>query len=163
MRMLSIRVVKICACWAYAKSKKYAKRWLSLRIATYLIEYLGEFEFIFKTVLGYVSGDQVGSFEAKKTKSKISCLGTFNKLKPWKCKKHFLNLFSPIQDQIVSPFLFLKHETQERINEIKRCSAIKKFYLPFYFALRTYSDAIFQTLHRVIYFKEKNWYLQIRN
>ena len=44
---------------------------------TYLIEYLGEFEFIFKTVLGYVSGDQMGSFEAKKTESKISCLGTF--------------------------------------------------------------------------------------
>ncbi len=45
---------------------------------TYLIEYLGEFEFIFETVLGYVSGDQMGSFEAKKTESKISCLGTFN-------------------------------------------------------------------------------------
>jgi hypothetical protein len=45
---------------------------------TYLIEYLGEFEFIFKTVLGYVSGDQMGSFEAKKMKSKISRLGTFN-------------------------------------------------------------------------------------
>jgi hypothetical protein len=50
---------------------------MSLRIATYLIEYLAEFEFIFETVLGYVSGDQMGSFEAKKTKSKISCLGTF--------------------------------------------------------------------------------------
>ncbi len=44
---------------------------------TYLIEYLGEFEFIFEIVLGYVSGDQMGSFEAKKTESKISCLGTF--------------------------------------------------------------------------------------
>ncbi len=44
---------------------------------TFLIEYLGEFEFIFETVLGYVSGDQMGSFEAKKTESKISCLGTF--------------------------------------------------------------------------------------
>ncbi len=44
---------------------------------TYLIEYLGEFEFIFETVLGYVSGDQMGYFEAKKTKSKISRLGTF--------------------------------------------------------------------------------------
>jgi hypothetical protein len=44
---------------------------------TSLIEYLGEFKFIFKAVLGYVSGDQMGSFEAKKTKSKISCLGTF--------------------------------------------------------------------------------------
>jgi hypothetical protein len=44
---------------------------------TYLIEYLGEFDFIFETLLGYVSGDQMGSFEAKKTESKISCLGTF--------------------------------------------------------------------------------------
>jgi hypothetical protein len=39
---------------------------------TYLIEYLGEFEFIFKTVLGYVSGDQMGSFEAKKKQSQKS-------------------------------------------------------------------------------------------
>ncbi len=44
---------------------------------TYLIEYLGEFEFILKTVLGYVSGDQLGYFEGKKTESKISRLGTF--------------------------------------------------------------------------------------
>ncbi len=44
---------------------------------TYLIEYLGEFEFIYETVLGYVTGDQMGSFEAEKTKSKISRLGTF--------------------------------------------------------------------------------------
>ncbi len=48
-----------------------------MRIVTYLIEYLGEFEFIFETVLGYVSGDQMGYFEAKKTESKISRLGTF--------------------------------------------------------------------------------------
>jgi hypothetical protein len=51
---------------------------------TYLIEYLGEFEFIFKTVLGYVSEDQMGYFEAKKTESKISRLGTFkHKAKAW--------------------------------------------------------------------------------
>jgi hypothetical protein len=48
---------------------------------TYLIEYLGVFEFIFETVLGYVSGDQLGSFEAKKRESKISCLGTFKILR----------------------------------------------------------------------------------
>jgi hypothetical protein len=47
---------------------------------TYLIEYLGEFEFIFETVLGYVSGDQMDYFEAKKMESKISCLGTFKNL-----------------------------------------------------------------------------------
>ncbi len=44
---------------------------------TNLIEYLGEFKVIIETVLGYVSGDQMGSFEAKKTESKISYLGTF--------------------------------------------------------------------------------------
>jgi hypothetical protein len=43
----------------------------------YLIDYLGKFKFIFETVLGYVQGDQMGSFEAKKTESKISRLGTF--------------------------------------------------------------------------------------
>jgi hypothetical protein len=37
---------------------------------TYLIEYLSEFEFIFETVLGYVSGDQMDSFEAKKRSRK---------------------------------------------------------------------------------------------
>ncbi len=37
---------------------------------TYLIEYLGEFEFIFETVLGYVSGDRMGYFEAKKRSRK---------------------------------------------------------------------------------------------
>ncbi len=41
------------------------------------MEYLGEVEFIFETVLGYVSGDQMGYFEARKTESKISHLGTF--------------------------------------------------------------------------------------
>jgi hypothetical protein len=44
----------------------------------YLIEYLGKFEFIFKNILDYESGDQMGSFGAKKKPpSKISCLGTF--------------------------------------------------------------------------------------
>jgi hypothetical protein len=37
---------------------------------TYLIEYLGKFEFIFETVLGYVSGDQMGYFEFKKLSRK---------------------------------------------------------------------------------------------
>jgi hypothetical protein len=55
-------------------------RTLSMCIVTYLIEYLGEFEFIFKTILDYESGDQMGFFDAKKPPSKISCLGTFNKL-----------------------------------------------------------------------------------
>jgi hypothetical protein len=44
---------------------------------TYLIEYFGEFKFIFETILDYESGDQMGSFDAKKTPSKISCLDTF--------------------------------------------------------------------------------------
>ncbi len=38
---------------------------LSMRIVTYLIEYLGEFEFIFETILDYESGDQKSSFDAK--------------------------------------------------------------------------------------------------
>jgi hypothetical protein len=45
---------------------------LSMRIVTYLIKYLGKFEFIFKTILDYELGDQMGSFDVK-----ISCLGTF--------------------------------------------------------------------------------------
>jgi hypothetical protein len=34
---------------------------------------LGEFEFIFETILDYESGDQMGSFDAKNP----PCLGTF--------------------------------------------------------------------------------------
>ncbi len=52
-------------------------RTLSKCIVTYLIEYLGKFEFIFETILDYESGDQMGSFDAKKTLSKFACLGTF--------------------------------------------------------------------------------------
>jgi hypothetical protein len=48
---------------------------MRLRIATYLIEYLGEFEFIFQTVLGYVSGDHMSSFEAKKNEVENLMLG----------------------------------------------------------------------------------------
>ncbi len=33
---------------------------------TYLIEYLGKFEFIFETVLDHESRDHMGSFDAKK-------------------------------------------------------------------------------------------------
>jgi hypothetical protein len=47
-----------------------------MRKVIYLIEYLGEFEFIFETILDYESGDQLGSFDVIKT-SKISSLGTF--------------------------------------------------------------------------------------
>jgi hypothetical protein len=50
---------------------------LSMRIVTYLIEYLDEFKFIFETILDYESGDQMGTFYAKKPPWKISCLGTF--------------------------------------------------------------------------------------
>ncbi len=41
---------------------------------TYLIKYLGEFEFIFKTILDYESGDQMGSFDAKKCYRKSHAL-----------------------------------------------------------------------------------------
>jgi hypothetical protein len=40
-------------------------RTLSKRIVTYLTEYLGEFKFIFKTILDYESWDQMGSFDEK--------------------------------------------------------------------------------------------------
>ncbi len=46
-------------------------------IVTCLIEYLGEFKFIFETILDYESGDQIGYFVEKKPLSKITCLGTF--------------------------------------------------------------------------------------
>jgi hypothetical protein len=53
-------------------------RTLSKRIVTYLTEYLGEFKFIFKTILDYESRDQMGSFDEKTAiETKISCLGTF--------------------------------------------------------------------------------------
>ncbi len=54
---------------------------LSMHIVTYLIEYLGVFEFIFENILDYESGDQMGSFDAKKPPSKISCLGTFKQVR----------------------------------------------------------------------------------
>ncbi len=41
------------------------RRTLSMRIVTYLIEYLGKFEFIFETILDYESGDQMGSSDVK--------------------------------------------------------------------------------------------------
>jgi hypothetical protein len=37
-----------------------------MRIVTYLIEYLGEFEYIFETILDNKSGDQMSSFDEKK-------------------------------------------------------------------------------------------------
>jgi hypothetical protein len=46
-------------------------RTLSMCIVTYLIEYLGKFEFIFENILDYESGDQMGSFDAKNPPSKI--------------------------------------------------------------------------------------------
>jgi hypothetical protein len=39
---------------------------------TYLIEYLGEFEFIFETILDHESRDHMGSFDAKKKRHKKS-------------------------------------------------------------------------------------------
>jgi hypothetical protein len=50
-------------------------RTLSIRIVTYLIKYLGEFELTFATILDYESGDQMGSFDAKKTAIENLMLG----------------------------------------------------------------------------------------
>ncbi len=47
-------------------------RTLSMCIVPYLIEYLGELEFMFETILDYESRDQMGSFDAKNPPSKIS-------------------------------------------------------------------------------------------
>jgi hypothetical protein len=41
-----------------------------MRIVSYLIEYLGEFKLIFETILDNESGDQMGSFYAKKSHRK---------------------------------------------------------------------------------------------
>ncbi len=38
---------------------------LSMHVVNYLIEYLGEFKFIFETILDNESGDQMGSFDKK--------------------------------------------------------------------------------------------------
>jgi hypothetical protein len=48
---------------------------LSMRIVTYLIKYLGKFKFIFETILDYESGDQMGSFNAKKNAIENLMLG----------------------------------------------------------------------------------------
>ncbi len=48
---------------------------LSMRKVTYLIEYLGNFKFILKTILEYESGDQMGTFDAKKTATENPMLG----------------------------------------------------------------------------------------
>jgi hypothetical protein len=40
-------------------------RTLSMRIVTYFMKYPGKFEFIFKTILDYESGDQMDSFDVK--------------------------------------------------------------------------------------------------
>jgi hypothetical protein len=49
-----------------------------MRIVTYLIEYLGEFKFIFETILDYESGDQMGSFDVKKPPSKSHAWAPLN-------------------------------------------------------------------------------------
>ncbi len=52
-------------------------RTLSKRIMIYLNEYLGEFEFIFETILDYESRTRCAHLMPKNRQSKISCLGTF--------------------------------------------------------------------------------------
>ncbi len=37
----------------------------SMRTVTYLFKYLGEFEFIFETIIDNESGNQMGSFDEK--------------------------------------------------------------------------------------------------
>ncbi len=47
-----------------------------MRIVTYLIDYLGEFQFRFETILDYESWNQMSSFGAKKPPWKILDLAT---------------------------------------------------------------------------------------
>jgi hypothetical protein len=51
---------------------------LSMRIVTYVSKYLGEFKFIFETVLDYESGDQMGTLDAKKITIENLMLGHNN-------------------------------------------------------------------------------------
>ncbi len=69
-------------------------RTLGMRIVTYLIEYLGEFEVIFETILHYIwiRGPD-GLFWCKKPPSKVSCLGTF---KWWRGGNQFAGRFSTV-------------------------------------------------------------------
>ncbi len=46
-----------------------------MSIVTYLIEYLSKFKFIFETIIDDESGDQMGTFDAKKTAIKNLMLG----------------------------------------------------------------------------------------
>jgi hypothetical protein len=65
-------------------------------IVTYLIEYLCEFKFIFETILGYESGDQMGSFDAKIRHRKSQAWAPLI----WKYHRltQFSNRFSPPPD-----------------------------------------------------------------
>jgi hypothetical protein len=57
---------------------------LSMRRVSYLIKYLGEFEFICVTILDYDQGTRWVLLLQKKPPSKISCLGTFKRFdRPW--------------------------------------------------------------------------------
>jgi hypothetical protein len=49
-----------------------------MRIVTYLIEYLGEFELTFETILNYESGDQMGDFDAKNRQRKSHAWAPLN-------------------------------------------------------------------------------------
>jgi hypothetical protein len=50
-------------------------RTLSMHIVIYLIEYLGKFELIFKTILDYETGDQIDFFWCKKSDIENLMLG----------------------------------------------------------------------------------------
>jgi hypothetical protein len=86
-------------------------RTLSMYIVTYLIEYLGEFEFMFKTILDYESGDQMGSFDVKNPPSKISCLGTF--------KQAYLNVHrtssTPLPNLLRKVFTYLQTRSKSLV------------------------------------------------
>ncbi len=55
---------------------------LSMHIVTYLIEYMGEFELIFETILNYESGHQMSSFDTKKRHRKSHAWAPLRHISP---------------------------------------------------------------------------------
>ncbi len=79
MRMLSIRLEQKIRSALTEPAHSDLFNWISRQIWIYI-----------QNCFRLCSGDQMGSFEAKKTKSKISCLGTFKALLLGDCTEYFL-------------------------------------------------------------------------
>ncbi len=79
-----------------------------MRIVTYLIKYIGEFKFIFETILDYESGDQMGSLMQKKTTIENLMLGRFkSKSKEDTDLLHFYISMRSVIEVKLTLFIFL--------------------------------------------------------